>query len=144
MTKKYWQMRRNCALTPKQLLRFYIALVCLSLIVAIGFFLAGVWMIPIFTSLELMAVTLGFLIYCRHALDCESIEIEGKRLLIKKFIGYKETLYEFNAQWAKIEPPIEGSKVFHISQSSLRVELGQFLRVEQQLALITQVRAYLG
>ena len=144
MGTKRWQMRRNCALTPKQLLQFYIVLVCLSLIVAIGFFLAGVWMIPIFTALELSAVTLGFLIYCRHALDCETIEIEGKRLIVKKFIGYKETVFEFNAQWAKIDPPIDASKTFQIRQSDLRVELGQFIRQEQQLALIAQVRACLG
>jgi uncharacterized membrane protein len=144
MSKNRWQMRRNCALTPKQLLQFYIALVCLSLIVAAGFFLAGVWVIPIFTTLELSAVTVGFLIYCRHALDCETIEIEGKRLLVKKFIGYKETIYEFNTQWAKIELPMETSKVFHISQSGLRVELGQFVRHEQQMALISSVRLHLG
>ena len=141
---KRWQMRRNCALTPKQLLKFYIALVCLSLVVATGFFLAGVWVIPIFTILELSAVTLGFLIYCRHALDCETIEVDGSRLIIKKFIGYKETVYEFNTKWAKIEPPLEGSKVFHVSQSDLRVELGQFLRLEQQAPLIASVRACLG
>jgi uncharacterized membrane protein len=144
MGTKRWQMRRNCALTPKQLLQFYIVLVCLSLIVAIGFFLAGVWMIPIFTALELSAVTLGFLIYCRHALDCETIEIEGKRLIVKKFIGYKETVFEFNTHWAKIDPPIDASKTFQIRQSDLRVELGQFIRQEQQLALIAQVRACLG
>lgn len=137
-------MRRNCALTPQQLLKFYIALVSLSAIVAIGFYLAGVWVIPIFTALELSAVTLGFFIYCRHALDCETIEIEGKCLIVKKFIGYKETVYEFNTQWAKIEPPLESSKVFHISQSSLRVELGQFLRPEQQMPLIASVRVHLG
>jgi uncharacterized membrane protein len=141
---KRWQMRRNCALTPKQLLKFYIALVCLSLIVATGFFVAGVWVIPIFTALELSAVTLGFLIYCRHALDCETIEIDGKCLLVKKFIGYKETVYEFNTQWAKIELPLEGSKIFHISQSNLRIELGQFLMPEQQIPLIAAVRAHLG
>jgi uncharacterized membrane protein len=140
---KRWQMRRNCALTPKQLLQFYIALVCLSLIVATGFWLAGVWMIPIFTGIELTAVTIGFLIYCRHALDCESIEVDGKRLIVKKFIGYKEKVYEFNTQWVKIEQPIEGAKTFYICQSDLRLEIGQFLRYEQQLALIAQVRASL-
>ena len=137
-------MRRNCALSPKQLLKFYIVLVCLSVTVAAGFFLAGVWVILIFTALELSAVTLGFLIYCRHALDCETIEIDGKSLVVKKFIGYKEVVYEFNAQWAKIELPSQGSKVFHISQSSQRVELGQFLRSEQQIPLIAAVRAHLG
>jgi uncharacterized membrane protein len=139
-----WQMRRNCALTPKQLLQFYIVLVCLSVTVGMGFFLAGVWVIPIFTALELCAVTLGFLIYSRHALDCETIEIDGNSLIVKKFIGYKETVYEFNTQWAKIELPSEGAKVFHISQSNQRVELGQFLRQEQQMPLIAAVRARLG
>jgi uncharacterized membrane protein len=141
---KRWQMRRNCALTPKQLLQFYMALVCLSLIVATGFLLAGIWVIPIFTALELSAVTIGFLIYCRHALDSETIEIDGNRLIVKKFISYKEAIYEFNTQWAKIELPIEDSKVFFISQSNLRVEIGQFMRQEQQLSLITSVRAHLG
>lgn len=130
-------------MTPGQLLKFYIALVCLSLIVATGFFLAGAWVVLIFTSLELGVVTIVFFIYCRHALDSETIEIEDKRLLVKKFIGYKETVFEFNAQWAKIEAPIQGSKVFNISQANLRVELGQFIRYEQ-LALIAQVRTFLG
>lgn len=144
MSVKRWQMRRNCALTPKQLLKFYIALVCLSLIVATGFFLAGVWVISIFTALELSAVTIGFLIYCKHALDCETVEIEDKRLVVKKFIGNKETVFEFNTQWVKIELPIERSKTFNISQANVRVELGQFIRHEQQLALIAQIRAHLG
>ena len=144
MSMKRWQMRRNCALSPKQLLWFYIALVCLSLLVAVGFLLAGIWVIPIFTALELSAVTIGFLIYCRHALDCETIEIDGKRLIVKKFISYQEAVYEFNTQWVKIEPPVDASKTFHISQSNLRVELGQFLRQEQQNALISSVRVHLG
>lgn len=144
MSMKRWQMRRNCALTPKQLLKFYIALVCLSSIVATGFLLAGIWVVPIFTALELSAVTIGFLIYCRHALDCETIEIDGNRLIIKKFISYKEAIYEFNTQWVKIELPLEDSKVFLISQSNLRVEIGQFIRQEQQLSLIASVRAHLG
>jgi uncharacterized membrane protein len=141
---KSWQMRRNCALTPKQLLKFYIALVCLSIAVASGFLLAGIWVIPVFTALELTAVTLGFLIYCRHALDYEAIEIIDRRLIVRKFIGYKESVYEFNTQWAQIEAPAAGQKVFFISQSNQRVELGQFLRLEQQLPLISAVRTYLG
>jgi uncharacterized membrane protein len=51
------------------------------------FFLAGAWVVLIFTSLELGVVTLVFFIYCRHALDSETIEIEDQRLLVKKFIG---------------------------------------------------------
>jgi uncharacterized membrane protein len=140
---KIWKMRRNCALTPGQLLKFYIALVCLSLAVATGFLLVGVKMILIFTAIELTAVTLGFLIYCRHALDFEEIEISGTRLLVRKFIAYKETVIEFNTRWAKISQPEGHEKVFCIEQTGQRVELGQFLRREQFKGLIAELRPYL-
>ena len=140
---KRWQMRRNCALTPTQLFNFYLALVCLSLIVATGFFLVGVWVVLIFTGIEIAAVTVGFLIYCQHALDHETIEINDKHVLVKKFIGQKETLYQLNAEWVKLDPPVAGSKTFTIRQADLRVELGQFIRHEEQLTLISQVRAHL-
>ena len=131
-------------MTPGQLLKFYLALVCLSVTVAIGFLLAGVKIILIFTAIELTAVTTGFLIYCRHALDFEEIEISDTRLVIRKFIAYKETVVEFNTRWARLSPPQEHEKVFSIAQTGQSVELGQFLRREQLKSLVTELRAYLG
>ncbi|WP_255535073.1 DUF2244 domain-containing protein [Polynucleobacter sp. Nonnen-W13] len=137
-------MRRNCALTPSQLLKFYIALVCLSLTVATGFLLVGVKMILIFTAIELTAVTAGFLIYCRHALDYEEIEISGTRLLVRKFIAYKESVTEFNTRWVKLSHLEEHQKVFFVEQTGQRVEVGQFLRREQFKSLIAELKPYLG
>jgi uncharacterized membrane protein len=141
---KIWKMRRNCALTPSQLLKFYIALICLSLTVATGFLLAGVKIILIFTAIELTAVTAGFLIYCRHALDYEEIEISGTRLLVRKFIAYKESVTEFNTRWVRLSHPEEHQKVFFVEQTGQRVEVGQFLRREQFKNLIAELKPYLG
>lgn len=137
-------MRRNCALTPSQLFKFYLALVCLSITVATGFLLAGVKIILIFTAIELTAVTIGFLVYCRHALDFEEIEISGTRLVVRKFIAYQETVVEFNTRWARLSQPQEHEKVFFIAQTGQSVEIGQFLRREQFKALIAEIRPYLG
>ncbi len=131
-------------MTPGQLLKFYLALVCLSVTVAIGFLLAGVKIILIFTAIELTAVTVGFLIYCRHALDFEEIEISDTRLVVRKFIAYKESVMEFNTRWAKLSSPQEHEKVFSITQTGQSVELGQFLRREQLKRLIAELRPYLG
>jgi hypothetical protein len=38
---KRWQKRRNCALSARQLFQFYVLLICLSLIVGMGFLIAG-------------------------------------------------------------------------------------------------------
>ena len=131
-------------MTPSQLLKFYIALVCLSLTVATGFLLVGVKMILIFTAIELTAVTAGFLIYCRHALDYEEIEISGTRLLVRKFIAYKESVTEFNTRWVKLSHLEEHQKVFFVEQTGQRVEVGQFLRREQLKSLIAELKPYLG
>jgi uncharacterized membrane protein len=141
---KTWKMRRNCALSPGQLLKFYLALVCLSAMVATGFLLAGVKIILIFTAIEIAAVTIGFLVYCRHALDFEAIEINGTSLVVRKFIAYKETVIEFNTRWVRLPQPQENAKVFCIEQTGQSVELGQFIRREQFKDLIAQLRPYLG
>ncbi len=141
---KTWRMRRNCALTPSQLLKFYLALVCLSITVATGFLLAGIKIILIFTAIELTAVTTGFLVYCRHALDFEEIEISGTRLVVRKFIAYKETIVEFNTRWARLSQPQEHEKVFSISQTGQSVEIGQFLRREQFQRLMAEIKPFLG
>lgn len=137
-------MRRNCALSPRQLLKFYLGLVFLSATVATGFLLVGVKMILIFTVIEISAVTIGFLVYCRHALDFEEIEIQGTRLIVRKFIAYKETAFEFNTRWVRFSQPKENGKVFFIEQTGQRVELGQFIRREQFKSLIAELRPYLG
>jgi uncharacterized membrane protein len=141
---KIWKMRRNCALSPHQLLKFYLALVCLSATVATGFLLVGVKIILIFTAIELTAVTIGFLVYCRHALDFEAIEIHGTCLVVRKFIAYKETVVEFNTRWVRLSHSQESAKVFLLEQTGQSVELGQFIRREQFKTLFAELRPYLG
>ncbi|MBJ7380876.1 MAG: DUF2244 domain-containing protein, partial [Polynucleobacter sp.] len=77
-------MKRNCSFTPRKLILFYVSLVFFSLVIAISFFALGVWPILVFTLIEIVAVTIGFLIYSRHALDYEKLVIDGKRLIIEK------------------------------------------------------------
>ena len=141
---KIWLMKRNCALTPRRLSQFYAALICFSLTVGIGFLIVGVWMIMIFTLIELSAVTLGFLVYARHALDFEEIRIEGTKLTIIKFIGYKTQQFQFNTRWTKLEVPTPNSKVFLLSSEKHKIELGQFLRLSQQQKLLAELKPCLG
>jgi uncharacterized membrane protein len=137
-------MKRNCALTPKQLFQFYAVLVLFSLLVGIGFLIAGVWMIIIFTCIELSALTLGFLIYARHALDYEEIEINGTILRITKFIGSKTKEYELNSRWTQIVLPKDKPKIFVLSSEKQNIELGQFVTQDQLPQLISEIKACLG
>ena len=53
-------------------------------------------MILPFTLIELTALGIALLIYARHALDYESIDIDGNVLTVEKNIGGKLERQEFN------------------------------------------------
>lgn len=141
---KIWLMKRNCSLTPRRLSQFYAVLISFSLTIGIGFLIAGVWMIIIFTLIEVSAVTLGFLVYARHALDFEEIRIEGTQLTIIKFIGYKTQQYQFNTRWTQLAVSPANAKVFMLTSEKQTIELGQFLRLSQQQKLLAELKPCLG
>ena len=96
-----WLMKRNCSFSPKQVGLFYLSIVSFSLLVAFYFLFIGVWMIIIFTTIEILALTIALYIYSRHALDYEKITIIGKQLLFERSWGGKVQLEEFNTVWTK-------------------------------------------
>jgi uncharacterized membrane protein len=97
-----WLMKRNCSFSPKRVGVFHLSIVCFSLLVATYFLLIGVWMVIIFTSIEILALTFALYIYSRHALDYEKITIVGKQLLFERGWGGKLQSHEFNAIWTKL------------------------------------------
>jgi uncharacterized membrane protein len=49
----------------------------------------GVWMVLIFTCIEITALTIALYVYSRHALDYEKITIDGQSMTIEKSWGGK-------------------------------------------------------
>ena len=97
-----WLMKRNCSFSPKQVGYFYASIVFFSLLVAGSFLLMGVWMVLIFTCIEIIALTIALYIYSRHALDYEKITIDGTNMTIEKSWGGKVERKELNTVWARI------------------------------------------
>ena len=118
-------------------------LVGFSLTVGLGFLVAGIWVVAIFTAIEVTAVTIGFLVYSRHALDFEEIQIHGTRMTVTTFIGYKKQVHHFNTLWAEISRPRRNSKVFQLSEAEKTVEIGQFVPREQLGPLMAEIRTHL-
>jgi uncharacterized membrane protein len=81
---------------------FYASIVFFSLLVAGSFLLMGVWMVLIFTCIEIIALTIALYIYSRHALDYEKITIDGTNMTIEKSWGGKLERKELNTVWARI------------------------------------------
>jgi uncharacterized membrane protein len=78
-----WLLKRNCSISPRQLLAVYGVLCAASMAVAIFFTLRGAWYVLGFAVLELLAVGLAFLFYARHANDSEKVvlQVDGNLLV---------------------------------------------------------------
>jgi uncharacterized membrane protein len=68
-------LKRNCSISPGGMLRVFGLLALASLGIAMGFALAGAWLILPFAGLEVLALGAAFLVHARHATDFERIEV---------------------------------------------------------------------
>jgi uncharacterized membrane protein len=100
-----------------------------SLIAAI-FLVQGIWMILPFTLIELTALGIALLIYARHALDYESIAIDGNVLTVEKNIGGKLERHEFNSKWLQLKQEEYGKRLIRIEQSDKELPIGIFVPVD--------------
>jgi len=101
-------------------------------------------MILIFTSIEIVALTIALYVYSRHALDYEKITIEGKQLLVESSWGGKVQVEEFNTVWTKLDRSNTGRHRLTLKNSTKEVPIGFFLVMNQQAQFEKELESYLG
>jgi uncharacterized membrane protein len=141
---KVWLMKRNCSFSPKQVGLFYISIVCFSMLVASFFLFMGVWMIIIFTTIEILALTIALYVYSRHALDYEKITIQDKQLFFERSWGGKIQQHEFNTIWTKLIRSGRTGRDLALKTSTDEVPIGFFVRVNEQEHFEKELESYLG
>ena len=141
---RIWLMKRNCSFSPKQVGLFYLSIVSFSLLVAGYFLLIGVWMIIIFTTIEILALTIALYVYSRHALDYEKITIVGKQLLVERSWGGKVELTEFNTVWTKLIHKKDGGRDLVLVSATKELPIGYFVLANQQEQFEKDLGSYLG
>ena len=135
-----WQLKRNCSLTPRQLLGFYLGLCALSLGIASLFWWHGARMVMPFAWLELAAVGGCMLAYARHAGDHESISLWPGRMTVAHASGNRLTQVEFQPEWVKVEPQTADSSLIELSGQGRRISVGRFVRPELRGQLAGELR----
>jgi len=139
-----WLMKRNCSFSPKQVGLFYLSIVSFSLLVAGYFLFIGVWMIIIFTSIEILALTIALYVYTRHALDYEKITIVGKQLFVERSWGGKIQIDELNTLWTKLHRSGTGRSSLTLKSSTKEVPIGFFVVMNEQEQFEKDLEKYLG
>jgi uncharacterized membrane protein len=137
-------MKRNCSFSPKQVGLFYLSIVSFSLLVAGYFLFIGVWMIIIFTSIEILALTIALYVYTRHALDYEKITIVDKQLFVERSWGGKIQIDELNTLWTKLHRSGTGRPSLTLKSSTKVIPIGFFVVMNEQEHFEKDLEKYLG
>ena len=136
--RREWLLKRNCALTPRQTLASWAALVALSL--AVGLFCAWLGAVPVllFTALEITAVTAAFVLYSRHATDFDRIVLDDGRLIVDQVRAGRTRQYQLETVWLRVTPTAQ------LTARDITVDVGTFLPRAQRQLLAREIRGALG
>lgn len=135
-----WEMKRNCSITPNQLLAVYLGLCAVSLAIGVFFLMQGAAMVLGFAGLELALVGAAMLVFARHAGDRESVSLHGRRVQVEQLDAGVLSRNEFRAEWLRVEPAAGQGSLVEISGQGRSIKLGRFVRPELRAELASEMR----
>ena len=135
-----WLLKRNCSVTPAQLLVLFASLSVVSLGIATFFWIQGATLIMPFAWAELIALAIAFMVYARHARDGERIFLQGGQLVIELETAGRLERAEFNREWVRVEPKNGDGSLIEVSGQGRSVRVGRHVRPELRPALAREIR----
>lgn len=127
MRQREWVSKRNCSISPRQMLAAYAALCSMSLAVALFFTWHGAWYVLCFAVIEMAAVGSAFLLHGRHATDRERVALEYDNLVVELVRAEHVREFRLDARHAKVLAPTAYHCLIGIEALGTRVEIGRFL-----------------
>ena len=135
-----WLLKRNCSLTPAQLLGLFASLSVVSLGIASFFWMLGATLVMPFAWAELISVGIAFTVYARHARDGERISLQGGQLVVELETAGRLQRAEFNREWVRVEPKSGDGSLIQVSGQGRSVRVGRHVRPELRPALAREIR----
>lgn len=144
MDTQEWTLRRNCSITPRQLMLVYAALCVASLTIATVFTLRGAWYILAFAIIEMLALGWAFVLYARHATDREHIALHSDCLLIELIQVEQVRQFRLNSYQARVAMPASSDDLIGIEAGGVRVEVGRFLSEQKRYQFARELQCALA
>lgn len=139
----YWDLRRNCSLTPRQCLASLSALAAITVAVALALWAAGFPLVALFAAMEVGAIALALVQYARHARDGETVTLDGGCVEIRSLNGGSASTERFDACWVTVERARCAGDPIVLRQCGRVVQLGRQVRPARRRAIEQELRGAL-
>ncbi len=133
-----WASKRNCSISPRQLLVFFVSLSGLSMLVAGMCWLRGAKLVTPFTLAELLLMAVALLVHARHAADRERVEFGAECVIVEwECAGHVERT-ELPTRRTRILLHDDGLIVFRAGD--VQAFVGRYTRAERREQLARELR----
>lgn len=139
-----WVMKRNCAMSPRQLGCWFGSLAAVSLLLAAFFAAKGAWLVVPFTLIEIAALGVAFVWWSRHATDYERIVVGSGMLRVETSSGERLSRVEHRPAWVRVEYGGARRDPIRIVSSGQAIEVGGLVPDDRRAALAKELRGVLA
>jgi len=134
-------IKRNCSISPQDLLCVLACIACVSLGIAVVFACLGAWPILPFAGIEVLALATAFYLNGRHAADYERIALAGGSLVVEASDAGRVRRHEFRLPWLRFDERRHGGDLHLLLHSAgHELEIGRHLDTERRASLAAQLR----
>jgi len=122
-----WVLKRNCALSPGQLVMIFASLACASLGFALLWAAQGAWLVVPFAVVEVIALGVAFAVYARHAADCERVRLGQESVVIERQVGEQRTVVRLPRAWLRVRLSQQSDGLVELSSGQTVESVGRFV-----------------
>lgn len=133
-----WHFRRNCSISPRQLLGVFLTFALFSASFALFCWSDGARFVTPFAALEVLALGWALMVYARHAADFERILISAEAVVIERVHGGLEERIEFHPRRVRIQT--QGCGLVQVSEQDRQISIGRYLRPDRRQSLARDLR----
>jgi uncharacterized membrane protein len=142
--RQCWVLRKNCAMSPRQL---GICLGCAGLVclaIAVAFATQGAWPVIGFAVVELAALSAAFVVYGRHAADYEKIVVDRQGVTVETASADDLSQVVLSAAWVRVEYRGGRRDLIRLVQGRRELSVGRFVPGDRRGALARELKATLS
>jgi uncharacterized membrane protein len=139
---KQWKLTRNCAMRPCDVALQVLVIAALNGVIGAVFWSLGYPGVMVFCVIEMLFIAGATLVYARHAVDGERVQLDSEALHIETVEGGDLRIYSLHPAWVWLERG-EGCALT-LRSGRLRVPVGGHVSDVQRLRFVDEFSATLA
>lgn len=139
-----WLLKRNCSMSPLQLAAVFVALGVVSMGIALVFLMFGAWPVLLFSIVEVLGLTIAFLVYGRHAGDYERIVVDASQVTVETVSANRVLRRQLAPGWLRIEYGERQRGLIRLVQGRESLAVGRYVAEDQRGELARELRLTLA